>query len=196
MVSGDLIYETTRQVASHLERQIEMTQKALIVVDMLNDFIDEKGALYCGQTARDIVPFVHARLEAHREAGGLVIFLQDAHTEDDLEFEKFPKHCVAGSWGSQIIDVLTPRSGEHVLPKTRYSGFYKTALEKILADKRPGEVEVVGVCTSICVMDTVGGLANRDYRTIVPRGGVADFDADAHRHALQRMERLYGATIS
>ena len=31
-----------------------MPQKALIVVDMLNDFVDEKGALYCGQTARDI----------------------------------------------------------------------------------------------------------------------------------------------
>jgi nicotinamidase-related amidase len=44
-------------------------------------------------------------------------------------------------------------------------------------------------------MDTVGGLANRDYRIMVPRAGVADFDADAHHHALDRMERLYGATI-
>jgi nicotinamidase-related amidase len=54
---------------------------------------------------------------------------------------------------------------------------------------------VVGVCTSICVMDTVGGLANRDYRTVVPRGGVADFDVQAHEQALSRMDRLYGATI-
>jgi nicotinamidase/pyrazinamidase len=56
-------------------------------------------------------------------------------------------------------------------------------------------VEVVGVCTSICVMDTVGGLANRDYRIRVPRAGVADFDDEAHQQALQRMERLYGATV-
>ena len=172
-----------------------MTKAALIVVDMLNDFIDEKGALYCGQGARDIIPFVKKRMEAHRRAGSLVVYLHDAHAKDDLEFEKFPVHCVADTWGSRIIDALVPRSGERVLPKTRYSGFYGTELENILAAHGPEEVEVVGVCTSICVMDTVGGLANRDYRTIVPRAGVADFDAEGHRYALLRMERLYGATI-
>ncbi|BBO69653.1 isochorismatase [Desulfosarcina alkanivorans] len=172
-----------------------MVRSALIVVDMLNDFIDEKGALYCGKGAREIIPFVRLRLEAHRRAGSLVVYLQDAHAKDDREFEKFPPHCIAGTWGSRIIDDLAPRKGEAVLPKTRYSGFYGTDLEKILAAADPEEVEVVGVCTSICVMDTVGGLANRDYRTRVPRDGVADFDADAHSHALQRMQRLYGAIV-
>lgn len=172
-----------------------MIKSALIVVDMLNDFIDEKGALYCGPSSRDIVPFVHLRLAAHRRAGSLVVFLHDAHAEDDLEFEKFDKHCVAGTWGSQVIDELAPQSGEAVLPKTRYSGFYGTDLEQRLADYAPEAVEVVGVCTSICVMDTVGGLANRDYRTTVPEAGVADFDAEAHHFALKRMERLYGAAI-
>lgn len=108
---------------------------------------------------------------------------------------KSSPHCVAGTWGSQIIEALAPQPGERVLPKTRYSGFYGTDLETILVAYGPEEVEVVGVCTSICVMDTVGGLANRDYRTLVPRDGVADFDAEAHSHALKRMDRLYGATI-
>lgn len=172
-----------------------MAQTALIIVDMLNDFIDEKGALFCGPTAGDIVPFIRQRLAAHRESESLVIYLQDAHAEDDLEFEKFPRHCVAGTWGSRIIDALHPRDGETVIPKTRYSGFYGTDLDRTLADFGPDTVEVVGVCTSICVMDTVGGLANRDYRIIVPRDGVADFDAEMHRFALQRMEQLYGATL-
>ena len=171
-----------------------MIRAALIVVDMLNDFLDQNGALYCGQSARDIIPVVRLRLEAHRRAGSLVVFLQDAHAEDDREFERFP-HCVAGTWGSRVVEALAPRPGEPVLPKTRYSGFYGTELEKILAEYGPQEVEVVGVCTSICVMDTVGGLANRDYVTLVPRAGVADFDAGAHRRSLDRMERLYGATI-
>lgn len=172
-----------------------MINSALIVVDMLNDFLHEKGALYCGQSTHDIIPFIRLRLDAHRRAGSLVVFLQDAHAKDDLEFEKFPPHCIAGTWGGRIIDELAPLTGEHVLPKTRYNGFYGTDLDKILAADAPEDVEVVGVCTSICVMDTVGGLANRDYRTRVPRAGVADFDAEAHRHALQRMERLYGAII-
>lgn len=172
-----------------------MKKSVLIVVDMLNDFIDEKGALYCGQTARDIVPFVKKRIEFHRKAKNPVIYLQDAHAEDDLEFKKFPPHCIAGTWGSRIVEQLAPQSGEHVLSKTRYSGFYGTNLEALLSDYEPGEVEVVGVCTSICVMDTVGGLANRDYIIRVPKDGVADFDPEAHGFALSRMQRLYGAII-
>jgi nicotinamidase/pyrazinamidase len=53
----------------------------------------------------------------------------------------------------------------------------------------------VGVCTNICVMDTVGGLANRDYNITVPRAGVADFDTEFHEFALKRMGKIYGARI-
>lgn len=170
-------------------------KKALIIVDMLNDFIDEKGALYCGETAGAIVPTVKERLETHRREGGAIIFLQDAHDRDDREFDRFPPHCVEGTWGSEVIPELAPGENETVLPKKRYSGFFGTGLADLLKEAGVSEVEVVGVCTSICVMDTVGGLANRDYRIRVPKGGVADFDPEFHDFALKRMERLYGARI-
>ena len=100
-----------------------MSNKALIIVDMLNDFIDEKGSLYCGETAREIIPLIQERLQAYREQGGLVIYLQDSHDENDKEFEKFPKHCVANTWGGKIIAELAPLPNEKVVPKKRYSGF-------------------------------------------------------------------------
>jgi len=173
-----------------------MTKKALIIVDMLNDFVDEKGALYCGTGSRAIIPFIKERLSTFRKAGDLVVFLQDSHDEDDLEFTKFPKHCVANTWGSKVIRELAPEPGENVIPKKRYSGFYGTDLEKILQDENIEEVELVGVCTSICVMDTVGGLANRDYNVSVPVKGVADFDRQMHEFSLKRMKQLYGARVS
>ena len=172
-----------------------MGESVLIVVDMLNDFIDPEGALYCGDTAPAIVPFIRERLVRQREDGGAVIFLQDAHDPDDVEFEKFPPHCIAGTWGSEVIDALAPSEGERVIPKKRYSGFYGTDLGRHLRDLGPAAAEVVGVCTSICVMDPVGGLANRDYAVVVPKAGVADFDAEMHRFALKRMAQLYGASI-
>jgi len=172
-----------------------MTNKALLIVDMLHDFIDPKGALYCGDTAEAIVPYIAELLTQARQAGDHVIYLQDSHDPDNLEFEKFPPHCVAGTWGSQIIADLAPVEGERVIPKKRYSGFFGTDLERVLAADGIKEVTVVGVCTSICVMDTVGGLANRDYRTVVPEAGVADFDPDMHRMALRRLRDLYGAEI-
>jgi nicotinamidase/pyrazinamidase len=173
-----------------------MARKVLIIVDMLNDFIQKEGALFCGESAREIVPFIQQRLAHYRHSGESVIYLQDAHGADDREFERFPPHCIAGTWGNQIIDALAPRPGEPVLPKTRYSGFYGTSLDRILSELQPEEVEVTGVCTSICVMDTVGGLANRDYVVRIPEKGVADFDEEFHTFALKRMQRLYGAQLS
>ena len=83
-----------------------------------------------------------------------------------------------------------------VIAKTRYSGFYGTNLGQVLVQLRPAQVTVVGVCTSICVMDTVGGLVNRDYSAVVPANAVADFDMEAHMFSLKRMEKLYGAHIA
>lgn len=79
--------------------------------------------------------------------------------------------------------------------KTRYSAFYGTNLEDILKKKSVREAGVVGVCTSICVMDTVGGMANRDYAVKVYKRGVADFDRNMERCALERMRKIYGAEI-
>lgn len=47
----------------------------------------------------------------------------------------------------------------------------------------------------LIVIDTVGGLVNRDYAVQVPGNGVADFDQHAHAAALQRMQKIYGAKI-
>ena len=172
-----------------------MPRKALIIVDMLNDFLDRQGVLYCGDASREIIPFVQQRLKDYRNANDRVIYLRDAHDKNDKEFEKFPPHCVAGTWGSDFLPEIQPQPGETVLSKKRFSGFYGTDLEKVLSQGGIEQAEVVGVCTSICVMDTVGGLANRDYAIVVPTKGVADFDEEMHAIALKRMQRLYGAEV-
>jgi len=170
--------------------------RALIIVDMLNDFVDPAGALYCGPTIDPIVARIKDRLEFMESSNGAaVIYLCDSHAEDDLEFNRFPKHAVKGSYGAQIVSELTPNTKAYVIKKTRYSGFYGTDLAAILDKEKIESADVVGCCTSICVMDTVGGLANRDIEVLVPKGCVADFDQDAHAAALVRMESLYGAKL-
>ncbi len=165
----------------------------LIVVDMLNDFVHKDGALFF-QAGADIIPAVQRRIEVHKRNNSVIIALRDWHDEDDKEFKRFPKHAVKRTWGARTAIVV----GVYeflIIPKTRYSGFYGTSLDTHLNFCKPDKVEVVGVCTSICVMDTVGGLANRDYKVVVPVKCVADFDNDAHKAALVRMEALYGAEI-
>lgn len=169
--------------------------KALLVVDMLKDFIEKGGALDCGEEARRIIPFVREKVDEFHRRGELVVFIRDSHRPDDPEFQMFPPHCVKGTRGAEVIDELDVKPGDVTVEKTRYSAFYGTELEKILKERGITEAHVVGVCTSICVMDTVGDLRNRDYRVIVYRDGVADFDPEAHRFSLGRMEKIYGARV-
>lgn len=168
---------------------------ALIIVDMLHDFVNPQGAL-CVPGAQEIVPAIQRELERARRAGDPVIFVCDAHAPDDREFQRFPPHAVAGSAGACVIGQLTPREGETVVAKQRYSPFFNTELHDILVELGVTEATVVGVCTHICVMETVAGLANRDLKVRVPKDAVADFDPELAQAALKRMENLFGAQVS
>ncbi len=168
---------------------------ALLVIDMLNDFLDPKGVLYCGDEVRRIIPPLASRIALFREKGWPVIYLCDRHREDDEEFKAFPPHALEGSWGAEVIPELAPLAGEIVLPKTRFSGFYRTELEKILREMQVSEVHLTGVCTSICVMDTAAGAFYRGLKVVVYADSVGDFDPEMHDFALRRMERIYKAEI-
>jgi nicotinamidase-related amidase len=172
-----------------------MSKVALIVADMLNDFIDPKGALFVGQAGRDIIPFIANKMEETRARGGVVVFACDAHVMDDREFKFFGRHAVQGTWGAEIIPELEVKPGDYKVEKTRYSCFYKTNMEDILRQEQVEQVAVVGVCTSICVMETVKELFDRDFPTVVYKDGVADFNPEAHAFALKHMDRVMGAKV-
>ena len=172
-----------------------MGKVALIVADMLRDFIDPKGALYVGPTAREIIPFVARKIDEVRARGGVVIFVGDAHASDDREFKFFPPHAVKGTGGAEIIPELVLKPGDYRVEKTRYSSFAKTDLEDILKKEQVDRVEVVGVCTSICILETVKELFDRDISSLVYRQGVADFDPEGHAFALKHMGRVFGARV-
>ncbi len=171
-----------------------MGKAALIVADMLNDFLDPKGCLYMGAQAREIIPFVAEKIAAFRTQG-VVIYACDAHAPGDREFLYFPPHAVKGSWGSQIIPELAPAPGDYRVDKTRYSAFAQTNLDDILKAEQVVVVHVVGVCTSICILETVKELFDRDIPGVVFRQGVADFDPEAHTFALRQMARLFGTKV-
>lgn len=176
-----------------------MRRKVLLVIDMLKDFIEPDGALSCGEQAQRIVPFVAGKIKEFTEAGHPVIFIMDSHDSKDLEFNRFPRHCVSGTAGAQLIkelsELVVEYSNTFMVSKNRYSGFFCTNLNDILEGIKPDEVHLTGVCTNICVLYTVEELCNRDYHTLVYRDGVASFDQKAHNWALKQMESVLGAKI-
>ncbi len=61
-------------------------KRALVVIDMIEDFAHEGGALYCGPSMGRIIPVIERELERARGAGEPVIYLTDNHVPDDAEF--------------------------------------------------------------------------------------------------------------
>jgi len=168
---------------------------AVLVIDMLRGFLEEGYPLYCGQNARHIIPEIQTLLGKELAAGSSVFFLCDRHTPDDLEFRMFPPHCIRNTIEAEIIPELTGYQGD-VIPKTRYSAFFNTPLEEKLAEIRPERLIVCGVCTDICVCHTVADARNRDYEVEVPVNCVASFSDEAHRYALEHMEKILGARLT
>ena len=167
----------------------------VLVIDMLRGFMEEGHPLYCGDEARVIIPDIQALLEREQTQGSTILFLCDHHAPDDLEFKMFPPHCVQGTTEAEVIPELAVYEGE-IIPKTRYSAFFKTSLDRRLAELKPEQIIVCGVCTDICVCHTVADARNRDYPVEVPVDCVASFDQEAHEYALKHMEKVLGAKLT
>jgi len=169
--------------------------RALIVIDMIEDFAHEDGALYCGPSMARVTAVVRSELERARTAREPVLYLTDAHLPDDSEFRTFPPHAIVGTKGAQIVPELAPADDDVVIPKRRYSGFFGTDLDITLRERGVDTLRLVGDCTNICVLYTAADARNLGYAVEVVEEGVTSFDEQAHHDALRELEKTLGATV-
>ena len=170
-------------------------RKAVVVIDMLVDFIYFLGSLYIGdQAARVVFPIVDL-LDKERAVGTPIIYVCDKHVREDKEFEMFPPHCVEGTKGAGIISELKPQEDDFIVDKRRFSAFSGTDLDILLRELGIEELLLVGVCTNICVLYTAADARSLNYAVTVPQNCVASFDASAHEFALKEMEKTLGVKV-
>lgn len=128
---------------------MEREKKLLVVVDMQNDFI---GGALGTQEAQSILPAVRARIADARKEGEVVVFTRDTHGDDYLstqEGKNLPvPHCIAGTAGHEIAAGLC-LAGERVFDKPAFGSIELAAYVK---EGGFAAVELVGVCTDICVI--------------------------------------------
>jgi nicotinamidase-related amidase len=167
--------------------------KALIIVDMLNDFVD--GAL-ANPKAQAIVPSLQRLLAHARDDGWVVVFSNDAHYPDDPELKVWGPHAMADEPGAQVIAALTPRDGEIISPKRVYGAFDFTDLDEQLKALGVTEVVVAGQHTHICVRHTSYGALIRGYDVTVAKDAVCAFEGVDEQPALDYLTMAYGATIT
>jgi nicotinamidase/pyrazinamidase len=145
--------------------------KALLIVDMLKDFVEDDGALKV-EGAKEIVPFIRGFRAGFKKEGAPVLYLCDSHKKNDPEFELWPPHCIEGTKGAEIVDELKPDEDDYIIKKTTYSGFHGTNLNEVLQKLNVDTLYITGVAMNICVHYTAADARMYGYNVIIPLMGV------------------------
>ena len=164
-------------------------KKIIIVVDMQNDFID--GSLGTKE-AQEMLPRLKEKLEKEVASGTVeLVFTMDTHGEDYLntqEGKNLPvKHCIKGSKGWEITSELGGfvKKARAVVEKPAFGSM---TLPKFLSDAE--EVELVGLCTDICVISNALLIkaAYPEMPVSVDANCCAGVTPESHKNALSAMK--------
>lgn len=162
-------------------------KKLLVVIDMQVDFID--GALGT-QEAEAIVPAV---IEKITEFDGDVVYTRDTHEEsymDTAEGKKLPvPHCIRGSDGWQIHPGVYAAGEGKTIAVIDKPTFGSAALCDFAAAGEYASIELVGLCTDICVISNALCLKSRLWETPIGvwKSCCAGVTPESHDNALSAM---------
>lgn len=176
---------------------------ALVVVDMQNDFADRRGSLYV-DGGEQVTEQVNRLVRDARAAGAFVVYTQDWHPQDTPHFVDdggvWPRHCVQGSWGAQLVDGLAvdgPVVKKGTGGEDGYSGFsmrdpktgrvQHTALDAMLRERGIRRVVVVGLAQDVCVKETALDARRLDYATAVVTGATRPVEPAQGARALAEL---------
>ncbi len=180
-----------------MRKSVTNPSYAVLVVDMLNDFV--YGKLKCTK-AKKIIPHIQSLLDVSRKNGIPIFYCSDAHlTSDNYEFKLWGTHALKGTKGAKIIEELSPSSRDNIVPKRTYSAFHNTKLDSLLkkkfGNKGPDTLIITGIHTNLCVKHTAFDAFVRGYDIMLPEDAVTSFKEQEHVIALDYMKKNYGAKI-
>ena len=193
---------------------LEAARTALLVIDMQRGFVDPGAAMEV-PPARESVPRIRALVDLFRAKGRPVIFTEFVYSERAplLVGALHPEHrraapgaptgfglpsscCHEDDPSVVTVAALAPRADELVVRKRWYDAFAGTPLDGALRARGVDTLVVTGTMTDICVLATVMGAFNREYRITVVEDAVTTLWPDIHRATLDIIARAYGRVAS
>ena len=166
--------------------------RLLIVIDMQNDFLD--GALR-NEEGIKIIPRVVNKINEYINNGDTVVATRDTHNDNYLDTQEGRRlpvpHCIKDTEGWEINSLVSEALGNSL--KFDKDGFGSPELAAYLAeeygDEPDLEIELVGVCTDICVISNAMLIkaALREARVIVDASATAGVTLESHSCALNAM---------
>jgi ureidoacrylate peracid hydrolase len=196
---------------STLREKVDPRHCALVVVDVLNDFCAEGGAMH--REGRDLslvkrmIPRLERLIEAARIAPLKLVWIQCAYntgpnhylSEVWLEqarrrrngaYIEFPV-CEPGQWNGDFFQVR-PLADEVIVTKHRYGAFEGTDLDLVLRSSAIRSVIMTGVATNVCCETAARQAFMKDYYVVFSSDCTATYSQAQHDATLANIDQFFG----
>lgn len=206
---------TMKRMLTTLERKVDPSHAALLVVDMQNEWIGPDG--YTAREGFDttlinaVIPRIKRLLEKARKAGvpiihiGMISSSENNWYLSDVWLEHFQRVgkgayikypvCEKGALKSDFHPEVQPLPGEAVVLKHRFSAFINTDLDLILRSKGIRTLIISGIDTDICVGSTARHGFFLDYYIVFLRDCTATMSEEAHNSECRAIADFYGEVV-
>lgn len=165
-----------------------MTKRCLIIIDLLNEYLD----LWEADEAGRLVQNTNRLVGAFRSLQLPVIWVRQEFRSDlsDAFLEMRDKRIaitIKGTRGAQLHAGLDWQPSDATIIKKRYSAFFETKLDELLAEFGVGELVLCGVNTHACIRVAAVDAYQRDFRVVLAEECVGSYDAEHARVSLDYM---------
>lgn len=196
-----------RRGTAHPFANLEPQATALVVVDLQVGFMHERGGYMASEAAIAVVPNVNRLAGALRDAGGLVVWVQNTHDASCLQTwtvqqrmntaESNARRNAAmsvGAAGHALWPELDVRREDEVVLKRRYSAFIPGTcdLPPMLRERGIDTVLIVGTLTNVCCESSARDAMMLDFRTVMVSDGCATTSAEEHNASLAAFYATFG----
>jgi nicotinamidase-related amidase len=169
---------------------------AVLVIDMLNEYLDPKGKVYC-DACRNIIPALSVTLAEARLHQIPIIYVNTAlSSKHDPLAKKWGLHAVKGTTMSQVIPELKPCDGDIIVEKKGYNGFFKTNLLNEVNKLGVTSVVITGIHTHVCVLLTAVSAFENGLEVITLSDCISTGYRPNHDTRLRFFETHVGKLIS
>jgi len=161
----------------------------LLVIDMLNDFLDKWPAVRREQLCKSTNELIRMMHE-HRHP---IIWIRQEFdpglTDAFLEMRlKGIRTTIKGTHGCEIVTELEVGAADRIVVKKRYSAFYGTDLDSLLTGLAPDALILAGINTHACIRTTAIDAYQRDLRVILAADCIDSYDREHHEISLRYMK--------
>jgi nicotinamidase-related amidase len=168
-------------------------QDALLLVDLINDFLHEDGDALLS-SFRERQPSL--RDELTRARGSMpVIYANDDWGRWDSNAPALVREAVENGLAGELVAEVAPRPGDHFLLKPRYSAFDSTPLELLLGQLETERLLLAGAATEMCVAQTAIAARELGFKVTVLADACACVNEQQERVALEYLRAVVGVRI-